>query len=94
MSGTLFLIPNTLGPTESLDQVIPGHVQQLTSRLDHFVAENAKTARAFLKQVGTARPIQEIAISELNINTPAQALQAPVPTRWARRFHHPGPAAP
>ncbi len=76
MNGTLYLIPNTLGPTESLDQVIPQHVQQLTSQLTHFVAENAKTARAFLKQVGTAKPIQEIAISELNINTPQAALQA------------------
>ena len=76
MNGTLFLIPNTLGPTESLDQVIPQHVQQLTSQLAHFVAENAKTARAFLKQVGTARPIQEIAIAELNVNTPQQALLA------------------
>lgn len=76
MTGTLFLIPNTLGPTESLNQVIPQHVQQLTSQLGHFVAENAKTARAFLKQVGTAKPIQEIAISELNINTPPAALAA------------------
>ena len=49
MNGTLYLIPNTLGPTESLDQVIPQHVQELTSQLSHFVAENAKTARAFLK---------------------------------------------
>ncbi|MYN03160.1 SAM-dependent methyltransferase [Pseudoduganella sp. DS3] len=74
MTGTLFLIPNTLGPTESLDQVIPQHVQQLTAQLAHFVAENAKTARAFLKQVGTSKPIQEIAINELNINTPPAAL--------------------
>jgi len=42
MNGTLYLIPNTLGPTDSLDQVIPQHVQQLTSQLTHFVAENAK----------------------------------------------------
>lgn len=76
MTGTLFLIPNTLGPTESLDQVIPQHVQQLTAQLAHFVAENAKTARAFLKQVGTSKPIQEIAINELNINTPPAALAA------------------
>jgi len=76
MTGTLYLIPNTLGPTDSLDQVIPQHVQQLTSQLGHFVAENAKTARAFLKQVGTARPIQDISIAELNVNTPPAALAA------------------
>lgn len=78
MTGTLFLIPNTLGPTESLASVIPPQVLDTTSRLDYFVAENAKTARAFLKQVSAthplAKPLQQIEIAELNVNTPAQAL--------------------
>jgi 16S rRNA (cytidine1402-2'-O)-methyltransferase len=78
MTGTLFLIPNTLGDTEALDHVIPEHVQALTSQLDYFVAENAKTARAFLKLVNArhplAKPLQEIKIEELNVNTPALAL--------------------
>jgi 16S rRNA (cytidine1402-2'-O)-methyltransferase len=78
MPGTLFLIPNTLGDTESLNHVIPEYVQALTAQLDHFVAENAKTARAFLKLVGgthaLSKPMQEIAIAELNVNTKADAL--------------------
>jgi 16S rRNA (cytidine1402-2'-O)-methyltransferase len=82
MPGTLFLIPNTLGPTDAqpgaLSQVIPGQVQALTARLDYFVAENAKTARAFLKLIAIdnplARPLQEIEIAELNVNTPPAAL--------------------
>ena len=76
--GTLYLIPNTLGETEALSQVIPEQVQRTTAGLDYFVAENAKTARAFLKLIGAqhplAKPLQEIQISELNVNTPAQAL--------------------
>jgi 16S rRNA (cytidine1402-2'-O)-methyltransferase len=78
-TGTLFLIPNTLGATESLSSVIPEQVLATTALLDSFVAENAKTARAFLKQVGATHPLckamQEIQIAELNVNTPAQALQ-------------------
>lgn len=78
MPGTLFLIPNTLGETEALSSVLPEQVQRITSQLDYFVAENAKTARAFLKLVNAnhplARPLQEITISELNVNTPAAAL--------------------
>ena len=78
MPGTLFLIPNTLGETEALSSVLPEQVQQITSQLDYFVAENAKTARAFLKLVNAnhalAKPLQEITISELNVNTPATAL--------------------
>ncbi|NVD97235.1 SAM-dependent methyltransferase [Massilia sp. BJB1822] len=80
MPGTLYLIPNTLGETEALSHVIPEHVQALTASLGYFVAENAKTARAFLKLVNAqhplARPLQEIRIDELNVNTPAQALAA------------------
>ena len=78
MPGTLFLIPNTLGETEALASVLPEQVQHITSRLDYFVAENAKTARAFLKLVNAShplsKPLQEITISELNVNTPPAAL--------------------
>jgi 16S rRNA (cytidine1402-2'-O)-methyltransferase len=84
MPGTLYLIPNTLGPTEAsanaLSHVLPEQVQDIASKLEYFVAENAKTARAFLKIVGAshplARPLQEIRISELNVNTPTAALSA------------------
>jgi 16S rRNA (cytidine1402-2'-O)-methyltransferase len=79
MTGTLYLIPNTLGATEALSHVIPAHVQAITARLDYFVAENAKTARAFLKLIAVDHPLakalQEIEIAELNVNTPAQALE-------------------
>ena len=82
MPGTLYLIPNTLGPTDALpgalSHVIPEHVQAVTASLDYFVAENAKTARAFLKLVAIDHPLaktlQEIEIAELNVNTPAAAL--------------------
>ena len=84
MPGTLFLIPNTLGPTDAapgaLNHVLPGQVQAITAQLGYFVAENAKTARAFLKLVAVdhplSRPLQEIRIAELNVNTPAAALSA------------------
>ena len=78
MPGTLYLIPNTLGATDALSHVIPEHVQAITARLDYFVAENAKTARGFLKLIAVGhplcRPLQEIEIAELNVNTPAGAL--------------------
>lgn len=85
MPGILYLIPNTLGQAEVADtdplaHIIPQDVQTITARLDYFVAENAKTTRAFLKLIGTrntlAKPIQEIRIAELNVNTEAKALPA------------------
>lgn len=79
MAGILYLIPNSLGPGE-LSHVIPEPVRATTARLDCFVAENAKTARAFLKAVAITHPLrtvlQEIDIRELNVNTPATHLPA------------------
>ena len=83
MPGTLYLIPNTLGKRDESDplpDVIPAGVQQVAASLDYLVAENAKTARAFLKKLGETcplpRPIQEIEIRELNVNTKPEALAA------------------
>lgn len=77
MTGTLYLIPNTLGLCD-LDAVLPAQVRAITAGLDTFIAENAKTARAFLKLVGATHPLckslQEMQITELNVNTPASAL--------------------
>ena len=85
MTGTLYLIPNTLGQSEtqqenSLAQIIPETVQKMTAQLSYFVAENAKTTRAYLKILNQshplAKPMQELQIAELNVNTPSQALEA------------------
>lgn len=71
--GTLYLIPNTLGDGDdaALAAVLPAPVRERAGTLASYIGENAKTTRAFLKRVGTTRPIQEIEIHELNVNTPA-----------------------
>ncbi|ASU38444.1 SAM-dependent methyltransferase [Herbaspirillum sp. meg3] len=85
MPGILYLVPNTLGPVDAADgdvlaAILPAEVQALAARLDYFVAENAKTTRAFLKLINAnyplAKPLQEIKIAELNVNTEAAALPA------------------
>ena len=72
-AGKLFLIPTTLGES-TLAAVIPQEVQQRVRTLEYFVAENPKTARAYLKQVGTAKPLQELHIATLNEHTPDEAI--------------------
>ncbi|GAB3625252.1 SAM-dependent methyltransferase [Pandoraea terrae] len=76
MSGTLYLIPNTLGDATlgGLPGVLPEEVRTLTARLTYFVGEQAKSTRAFLKTVGITAPIQEVEIRELNVNTPDGAI--------------------
>lgn len=76
MAGRLILVPNTLDfgvvaapQAPDLGEVLPLGVIRSAARLTHWVAENAKTTRAFLKRVDAivplARPLQEIAIAEL-----------------------------
>lgn len=72
-TGKLFLIPVPLGPSPATD-VLPASVIDHAKRLKHFVAENAKSARAFLKSLPSDTPMQQIGIQELNEHTPQDAL--------------------
>lgn len=78
MKGTLWLIPSTLvSPGEApsnLDAVIPADVCHQLIRLEYFVVENAKSARAFLKACSMPRPIASLHIRELNHQTLATDL--------------------
>lgn len=73
--GVLYLIPVPLGQS-SLDAVLPETVRNKAKQLKHFVAENAKSARAFLKSLPSETPLQQIEIHELSEHTPASALPA------------------
>ncbi len=64
--GVLYLIPTHLALPISAETILPRDVISVALKLDHYIAENAKTARAFLKAIGTTRPLQEISIQELN----------------------------
>ena len=55
---------------------MPSAVCDQAAELRHFVAENAKSARAFLKSLPCKSPLQEIAITELNEHTPPSAIPA------------------
>ncbi|MBV7481954.1 SAM-dependent methyltransferase [Bordetella sp. BOR01] len=74
MSGTLHLIPVSLGESPP-ERWLPSDARTLAGALDTYIAENAKTARAFLKQIGTVRPLQEITIHTLTAKTDAGQVQ-------------------
>ncbi|MFO6420192.1 SAM-dependent methyltransferase [Hylemonella sp. W303a] len=71
--GRLYLVPapldfGTHSPTP-LDQTLPTATLQTAARLTHWICENAKSARAYLKRVNEhhalAAPLQAQAIQEL-----------------------------
>lgn len=72
-TGRLFLVPTPLDfgcdAPQPLADVLPAATIAAASRLTHWVCENAKSARAFLKRVGEvqplALPLQQQHIAEL-----------------------------
>jgi 16S rRNA (cytidine1402-2'-O)-methyltransferase len=64
MAGTFYLIPSALGETP-WPGYLPAGTRDIVCRLTHFVAENAKTARAELKRLEHPLPLREIAIEQL-----------------------------
>jgi len=75
VAGTLYLIPSPLGDTP-LSRVLPEETRRIAAGLDTFIVEHPKTARAFLKKVGTTTPLQQLSLSELNEHTPDGELES------------------
>ena len=71
--GKLYLIPVTLG-TSTNSEVLPTGVMECAKQLTHFIAENAKSARAFLKSLPSSIPLQQLHIRELNEHTGTEEL--------------------
>jgi 16S rRNA (cytidine1402-2'-O)-methyltransferase len=68
--GSLYLLPNTLGDVAP-EAVIPAAVLDRARSLDYLIAEDPKAARAFLKRIAPARPLQGVRVERLDHNTRA-----------------------
>lgn len=64
MSGTLYLLPSPIADG-SLQRALPADVVALARRIEHFLVEDAKAARAFLKRLEHPRPLRELSIIEI-----------------------------
>lgn len=68
MPGILFLIPNTLGENAP-DEVIPQKVMETAKRLRHFIVEDVRTVRRYLRRIDRTFPIDDSQFFELNQHT-------------------------
>ncbi|MBO4858861.1 MAG: SAM-dependent methyltransferase [Treponema sp.] len=64
----LYLIPVPLGETE-IDQVLPSYNHDVIVNIKHFIVENIRSARRFLKKVEKSIDIDELTFYELNRHT-------------------------
>ncbi|MDI9311671.1 MAG: SAM-dependent methyltransferase [Limnohabitans sp.] len=66
--GKLYLIPTTLGEINPED-VLPVTIKRTIDFIQHYIVENEKTARRFIKSVHPEKKQSELVISVLNKHT-------------------------
>lgn len=74
-TGTLYLIPTSLGKTGQ-NNAIPEYTLSVLRKLDVLMVENLKTATSFLQWVGETIPEYKIDFYPLNKNTPEQEIHS------------------
>lgn len=68
LDSAVYLIPVTLGDT-SIEQVLPSYNREVIIGIKHFIVENIRSARRFLKKVEQTINIDELTFYELNQHT-------------------------
>ncbi|MCD7710975.1 MAG: SAM-dependent methyltransferase [Porphyromonadaceae bacterium] len=69
----LYLIPVPLGETP-LDEVLPVYNRTIIGGIRHFVVENVRSARRFLKRCDSAMEIDDLTFYPLDRHTPAEVV--------------------
>ena len=71
--GKLYLIPTTLGDNEPLE-VLPISIKRTIEQIDHYIVENEKTARHFIKKISSKKSQPSLHINVLNKFTEPEIL--------------------
>ncbi len=71
--GKLYLIPTTLGDNEPLE-VLPISIKRTIEEIDHYIVENEKTARHFIKKISSKKSQPSLDINLLNKFTEAEII--------------------
>jgi 16S rRNA (cytidine1402-2'-O)-methyltransferase len=71
--GTLYLIPTTLGDTEPFE-VLPLTIKRTVEGIDHYIVENEKSARRFIKKITPRKSRDQLKIVPLNKYTEPEVL--------------------
>jgi 16S rRNA (cytidine1402-2'-O)-methyltransferase len=73
MKAALYLIPVTIGDT-SIDRVLPPYNRDIILGIRHFIVEDERTARRFLKKADPSIPVDQLTFYLLNEHTSPETL--------------------
>jgi len=74
--GTLHLLPAWLSDDVAPEAVVPATVLETIRSLGTFIAEDAKSARAWLRACGHPLPLRQVSIAQLNEHTRANEIES------------------
>lgn len=73
MEVALYLLPVTLGDT-AIEKVLPSYNREIIVNIKHFIVEDVRSARRFLKKVDADICIDELTFYPLNKHTSSEAI--------------------
>jgi 16S rRNA (cytidine1402-2'-O)-methyltransferase len=73
-SGTLYLIPSPLAECD-FAKIFPAYNAEIINEIDHFIVEDLRTGRRFVKKLGMKKPMESLHFSTLNEHTKGNEIE-------------------
>jgi len=72
--GTLYLIPSPLAECD-FAKIFPIYNTEILQNIDHFIVEDLRTGRRFVKKLGMQKPMESLHFSTLNEHTKGNEME-------------------
>jgi len=66
--GTLYLIPSPLAECDFM-KIFPSYNSEIIQEIEHYIVEDLRTGRRFIKKLGMKKPMENLKFSTLNEHT-------------------------
>jgi len=73
--GTFYLIPSPLAESD-FSKIFPAYNSEIIQEIDHFIVEDLRTGRRFVKKMGMQKPIDSLHFTTLNEHTKGDEMES------------------
>jgi 16S rRNA (cytidine1402-2'-O)-methyltransferase len=73
-TGILYLIPSPLAECD-FSKIFPAYNSEIIQEIDHFIVEDLRTGRRFVKKLGMKKPMESLHFSTLNEHTKGNEIE-------------------
>jgi 16S rRNA (cytidine1402-2'-O)-methyltransferase len=72
--GTFYLIPSPLAESD-FAKIFPAYNSEIIQEIDHFIVEDLRTGRRFVKKLGMQKPMESLQFTTLNEHTKGDEIE-------------------